>query len=277
MADSNFPARLMKYLFFLLLLVSTTLRAQDNYEIQVYGSELIKPHQTMLELHSNFTINGFKTMSPDGLMPTQHVEHETIEITHGFTPWLEVGVYFFNSLGSEGRTAYVGSHIRPRVSAPLDWHWPVGVSLSGEFGFQKRAFAPNSETLEIRPIVDKQFGPWYLALNPTLVKTFRGPDQDRLIFSPNIKGSYEFNKVMALGLEYYGSLGQIGQFDTFVKQQQQLFLVTDLNLAPNWEFNLGAGYGATTATERLIVKMILGHTIGRGTHAARPVPVPKPE
>ena len=80
----------MRYLFFFLLLVSTTLRAQDNYEIQVYGSELIKPHQTMLELHSNFTINGFKTISPDGLMPTQHVEHETIEITHGFTPWLEV-------------------------------------------------------------------------------------------------------------------------------------------------------------------------------------------
>jgi hypothetical protein len=28
---------------------------QDNYEIQVYGSDLVAPDHTMVELHSNFT------------------------------------------------------------------------------------------------------------------------------------------------------------------------------------------------------------------------------
>ena len=29
-------------------------QAQDNYEIQVYGSDLVEPKHTMVELHSNF-------------------------------------------------------------------------------------------------------------------------------------------------------------------------------------------------------------------------------
>jgi hypothetical protein len=35
--------------------------AEDNYEIQVYSSEMDTPGTTMLELHSNFTVEGGKT------------------------------------------------------------------------------------------------------------------------------------------------------------------------------------------------------------------------
>ena len=81
-------------LSFLLVTAFTGLKAQDNYEIQVYGSELVDPGRTMLELHSNFTLDGSKTII-DGQLPTNHVFHETIEITHGWTPWFETGFYFF--------------------------------------------------------------------------------------------------------------------------------------------------------------------------------------
>jgi len=57
--------------------------AQENYEIQVYGSETVAPGNTMVELHSNFTATGSKTLI-DGMAPTNHAWHETIEITHGF-------------------------------------------------------------------------------------------------------------------------------------------------------------------------------------------------
>lgn len=91
--------------------------AQDNYEIQVYGSDLVDPGHTMIELHSNFTFQGSKTIQ-DGMLPTNHQLHETIEITHGFTDWLEVGFYIFtaekNGLGID----WVGDHIRPRVAVP---------------------------------------------------------------------------------------------------------------------------------------------------------------
>ena len=245
-------------IFISLLLISTIVKAQDNYEIQVYGSETVEKGRTMVELHSNYTANGF-TAIEDGQLPDNHEVHETIEITHGWTSWFETGFYIFNSIGSEGRTAYVGSHIRPRVAAPESWHWPIGVSLSTEFGFQKKAFSANTSTLEIRPIIDKKWHKLYISLNPTLDKSFAGPDQNRgLIFSPNIKGSYDITKVVALGLEYYGSTGPFFHYDAFKQQMQQLFVATDLNVDPAWEFNGGIGYGFTKATEKEIFKIIIG-------------------
>lgn len=238
--------------------IFTGLKAQDNYEIQVYGSDLVDTGHTMVELHSNYTFNGI-TAPVDGQLPTNHVVHETVEITHGWTPWFETGFYFFNSLGSDGRTAYVGSHIRPRFAAPESWKWPVGVSMSFEFGFQKKEFSANTETLEIRPIVDKKMGGWYVSLNPTLDQSFAGPDEHRgLIFSPNIKWSYDVTKAVALGLEYYGSTGPVFHLDPVQEQQHQIFAAMDLNTDPKWEFNAGLGIGLTNATDKGIFKIIIG-------------------
>ena len=234
-----------------LIFATIIAKAQDNYEIQVYGSETVEKGRTMVELHSNFTANGFTTVM-DGQLPDNHEEHETIEITHGWTPWFETGFYIFNSIGSDGRTAYVGSHIRPRFAAPESWKWPVGVSLSTEFGFQKRAFSSNTCTLEIRPIIDKKVDKVYISLNPTLDQSFAGPDQNRgLIFSPNVKGSYDVSKVVALGLEYYGTTGPVFNPDPYQKQVQQLFVATDLTYNADWEFNGGIGTGFTNATRKI--------------------------
>ena len=60
-------------------------KAQDNYEIQVYDSETEAAGHTMAELHSNYTFSGSKTII-DGVLPTNHVFHEIVEITHGWTP-----------------------------------------------------------------------------------------------------------------------------------------------------------------------------------------------
>lgn len=242
----------------LLVIYFIPAKAQDNYEIQVYGSETVEKNHTMLELHSNYTFDGSKIID-NGVLPTNHVFHETIEITHGWTTWFETGFYFFNTLANNGRSAYVGSHIRPRVAAPDAWHWPVGVSISFEFGFQKAAYDANTTTLEIRPIIDKKWGGLYVSLNPTMEKSFVGPDVNRgLIFSPNVKVSYDVTKVIAIGPEYYGSTGPFFHYDAFQQQEHQLFLATDLNFNPNWEFNAGYGWGLTNSTDKSIFKIILG-------------------
>ena len=249
----------MRFIFLLYcIFIVSSIFGQDNYEIQVYGSETIEPHRTMVELHSNYTVNG-STNNLDGTVPSNHIFHETIEITHGFTNWFETGFYFFNAIGNNKSTGYVGSHIRPRVSAPLSWHWPVGVSISAEIGFQKKVYTANTSTLELRGIVDKKWNRFYLAVNPVFDKSFVGPDAGKgFIFSPNLKSSFDINKIFALGLEYYGSTGPLFHFDSFNKQQHQLFVVTDLNFDPKWEINAGIGYGFTKSTDREIIKLILG-------------------
>ena len=233
--------------------------AQENYEIQVYGSQTVANHNTMVELHSNFTFNG-QQQAENGVLPTNHVFHETIEITHGWTTWFETGFYIFNAIGDDHRTTYVGSHIRPRVMAPASWGWPVGVSLSLEAGYQKREYSEDDWTLEIRPIVDKQLGKLYLSVNPTFDKAFHGPDKAMgYVFSPNVKAAYNITKTVAAGVEYYGSLGPLNNFQPYQSQQQQLFTAVDLDWSPDWELNFGYGWGFTRSTDNSIFKVILGY------------------
>jgi hypothetical protein len=258
----------MNKLFPLLALAAVTaalpagfLRAQGNYEIQVYGAELVDPGATMFELHSNFTFQGSKK-TDDGSFPTEHQLHETVEITHGFNDWFELGFYIFTSADTHVGYQWVGDHIRPRVAIPKDWKWPVGLSLSMEFGYQRAAYSPDTFTLEIRPIVDKTIGKWYLGFNPTFDRSFHGPGVDGgLNFSPNVKVGYDVTRQVNVGFEYYGAVGPLNSFDPVHDQQQQLFVVTDLNLSPKWEFNFGVGVGVTAATDHLMVKMILGRRV----------------
>lgn len=233
-------------------------RAQDNYEIQVYGAETVAPHSTMVEIHSNFTVDGSKTVQ-DGMLPTNHAEHETLELTQGINDWSEVGFYLFSSIQPDGGWQWVGDHIRPRVRVPEKWHWPVGLSISNEIGYQRAAFSPDTWTWEIRPIVDKKIGPWYLSFNPTLDRSFHGPSVNQgVVFSPNVKVSYDFTKKIAGGLEYYASYGPLTGFDALRDQQQQFFPSIDIDFAPEWEFNFGVGVGTTHSTDHLIVKCIVG-------------------
>jgi hypothetical protein len=241
-----------------LLLLSMTASAQDNYEIQVYGSDTVEPHSTMLELHTNYAVQGEK-IAQNGLQPTNHAVHETVEITHGWNSWFETGFYLFTSARSGDGWDWVGDHIRPRVRIPESWHWAVGLSLSNEIGYQRRKFSEDTWTWEMRPIIDRKLGRWYLAFNPTVDKSLHGENVNLgFEFSPNAKVSYDFSKAVSAGLEYYGALGPIGSFDPVADQQQQFFPSIDLNVSPDWEVNFGVGWGVTRSTDHLIVKAILG-------------------
>lgn len=246
--------------------------AQDNYEIQVYGSETVAPATTMLELHSNFAVDGSKPLpgseyAADRVYPTNHAEHETIEITQGVNPWAEVGFYIFTSARSGQGVQWVGDHIRPRVRVPDSWHWPVGVSLSTEIGYQRRVFSTDTWTWEIRPIVDKTIGRWYFAVNPALERSFHGQSVPQgVAFSPNAKISYDITRQVTVGLEYYASYGKLWSPDALHDQQQQFFPAVDLNVSPNWEINFGAGIGPTASTDHLIVKGIIGRRFSWSRH-----------
>jgi hypothetical protein len=260
--------RLLPFAYCLLLAQSA--HAQGNYEIQVYGSDTVDPGTTMIELHSNYTVSGTKAaagsrFAEDGTEPTHHALHETIEITQGFTDWFETGFYIFTSAHSGFGYEWVGDHIRPRVRVPEKWNWPVGVSLSNEIGYQRARFSPDTWTWEIRPIIDKQLGRWYLSFNPTLDRSWHGPSVSKGVeFSPNFKVGYNVTKQVSAGFEYYGNYGNLTGFDPFREQQQDFFPSIDLNVSPKWEFNFGVGIGVTRSTDHLIVKGIVGRRFSFG-------------
>jgi hypothetical protein len=236
--------------------------AQENYEIQVYGSETMPKGATMFELHSNYTLKG--SLTNNGVMlPTNRAIHETLEITHGFNDWSELGFYWFMAKPQGSNLQWVGTHIRPRVRVPESWGWPVGVSISQEIGYSEAKFSGDTWTYELRPIVDKTVGPWYVSLNPVLGKSLRGPNASQAFdFTPNVNVGYDLTKKVNIAAEYYGSTGTIREIVPIAEQQHMLFGAINLDLDPRWEFNIAYGTALTAGGDKSIVKMILGRRIG---------------
>lgn len=250
-------------IFHLLSIIPLLIWSQDNYEIQVYEGETVPAGCTMFELHSNYTINGFKD-TVDGVYPTNHAIHETVEITHGFTTFFELGFYQFTAIDHNMGWAYVGNHLRPRFAAPVDWKWPVGASISFEAGYTEPKYCPDAWTLEIRPIIDRTAGKWYFSFNPVVDYSFKGYTHNQgLVFAPDFKFSYAFISLLQVGLEYYNSMGPFSGFAPLNQQPHQVALAFDFNFSPVWELNIGYVKGFTSTIEHDIFKVIMGKRIGK--------------
>jgi hypothetical protein len=190
--------------------MSQRVSAQERYEIEVYGAQTVAPSMLMLELHSNYTFSG-QPLTVGGVAPTNHALHETVEATLGVTYWSELGMYLFTSTQSGLGAQLVGAQIRPKVRVPESWGLPFGIAVSTEVGYQRPLFSRDTWTWELSPIVDKNVGRWYVAFNPTFERALRGPGvYDGFEFSPSVKLSYDFTRILTLGVEYFGSADEFG-------------------------------------------------------------------
>jgi hypothetical protein len=250
--SQNIIRRYLPVLLFVFL--SGIVSAQDDYEIQVYNSETMRKGYTLFELHSNFTPVGNKQYS-DKIFPSDKIFHETLEITHGFSDFFEVGFYFFNAIGSDGRTGYAGSHIRPRFSVPESLDLPVGLSLSFEMGYQRIGFFGNHWLFEVHPIIDKELGSFYISVNPTFDWNI---DRHDFEFNPCMQVSGKINSKADLGFEWYSGYGPVQNFLAWGEQHQVLFLATNINFGNRWEFNAGVGRGLNPSNDPWIIKCIVG-------------------
>lgn len=239
------------------------LAAQENYEIQVYGSPTVPKGVTIYELHSNFTRKGRDFTTSLGELPTQGAWHETVEITRGFSDWTELGFYWFMAVPDHRGFQWVGTHLRPRFTLPTTWGLPVGISISQEFGYAKKEFSADSWTYELRPIIDKEMGRLYVSFNPALEKALRGPNSAQPFeFAPNLNVGVDVTSKVNIAAEYYGSTGSINRLDPIADQQHMIFGVANIDFGPAWEFNIGYGTALTAAGDKSIVKMILGRRVG---------------
>ena len=233
--------------------------AQDLFEIQVYPYETVEPRHTMVEFHMNYFPSGTKT-TENGEFPTNHQFHFTVEVTHGLTKHFELAGYLVTAIVPGVGPKFAGARIRPRVSLPEEWHLPFKVSISTELGFNKHQFDANTITLEIRPILEKEIGKWYLSFNPDFSKSLRGIDSHRgFEFEPGVKVLYAVTKKIGPGIEYYAATGPVTHFETPHDQHHLIFPTLDVNAGPKWELNFGVGRGLTGTSEQWVVKWIVGY------------------
>jgi hypothetical protein len=145
------------------------------------------------------------------LVPSNnYATHETIEAVTGLTSWSEVGAYLFTSEQRAPGVRAVGASVRYNVRAPGTWNWPVNVAVSTEVEYDDPGFSTNGDewTWELRPVIDKSFGRWYVSVNPTVERTLEGPGViNGIEFSPSAKAEFDFTDRISGGAEYYAAYG----------------------------------------------------------------------
>jgi hypothetical protein len=108
------------------------------------------------------------------------------------------------------------------------------------------------------PIVGWRFGPVDLILNPIMDLPFHGGAK-ALTFAPADRIAYNLSKTWTLAIEHYADYGGFANFEPLGQQFHALFGVIDYNADP-FSVEFGVGHGFTTASEPLILKLMLVRT-----------------
>lgn len=229
-----------------LLLLSLAASAQDPFEIHVYQYETLAPGEFTLEQHFNYVPIGSKQF--DGTVaPSNDQLHLTYELTAAVVKNVSVGFMFLTGeVPGHGGLQYAGWRVLPHLYVPRSWHWPLDAGFVAEFSFQKTLFEENSRRVELRPIVEKSFGPVKLTANPVVERALHGPGVGvGWGFEPAARIGYQKHPRFAPSLEYYGSVRSA---------VHQLYAGGDLKFSEKLLLNLGAGVGLTPFGDRLVLK-----------------------
>jgi hypothetical protein len=259
--------------------------AGDAFEIQVYDGTANAPGVPGIELHLNGWPTGHRTSASPPEAPLHGQYHATLEPSLGITPFWELGAYLQSAVRTDdGVAEWAGVKLRSKLVTPPNWtpHWRLGVNL--EASYLPGTYDRSRWGSELRPIVAWQDATWLLALNPILDQSLAAPDASSgPSLQPAAKVAGRLGPV-ALGLEYYATLGHVTAVSAPRDQEHYLFEVIDLLSIERLELNVGIGEGLTPASEGLVVKAILGTTFETSTtrppfgasNATRPTPRRRP-
>ena len=245
-------------------------RALDPFEIQVYDGTANAPRVLGLELHVNRAATGYSAATAPEL-PLHGQTHLTLEPSFGIFPWWELGAYLQTSLGSDGRYAYAGTKLRSKFVTGPAFHPHLRFGLNVELSVLPRAYDRDRFAAELRPIAAWQNEGWLIAVNPIVGVGLAGQrGHDGPTFEPCAKIARSVAEVLALGVEYYGSVGPIASPSPLPQQIHQIFGVVDIEALHDVEIELGLGGGVTPASAGLIGKIVLGYAFDLGKLATRP-------
>jgi len=242
-------------------------RAADPFEIQVYDGTANAPGVPGLELHLNRFASGRGTSDPPEL-PLRGQGHATLEPSLGLTPWWEIGGYLQTALREDGHLDYAGVKLRSKFVTPPDFHPHVRLGVNVELSLLPETYDRDRWGGEVRPIASWEGSGWLLAANPIVGLSF-GADAWRAgpSFEPAVKVARDVLGVVAIGAEYYGDVGPVGDVRAAREQDHVLLGALDLVAFPGLEVNFGLGGGLTPASAGLIGKVILGVAFDRAAVA----------
>lgn len=254
------------YLAFALVFIAAAspARAQTD-EIQVYDGSIAAPGVINLTLHNNFTPDGQRTPGfPGGLIPDKSW-NGVAEWAYGITDWLEAGLYLPLYSVSKDRGATInGGKLRLLFTAPHADQRTFFYAVNFEFSYNAAHWDPRTYTSEIRPIFGLHLHPWDFIVNPILDNSFAGGFKS-LDFAPAARIAYNLSSKWAVATEEYSDAGPLRSFYPTDEQTHEVWAVFDH--AASWaDIEAGVGFGATPASDKVTLKLMLSRDLYHTKH-----------
>jgi hypothetical protein len=218
----------------------------------------------MLEIESlnSVVANGHRNGeegTSKGTLPSQSMWRTAFEATYGLTDHIEAAAYLNLAKPRGGDLQYAGSKFRLRGSLfdqgqlPIDlgWYFELSYARTPKFDDQKLE-------LELRPIIQRDFGDFSLVLNPKFEKILVGSEEKEGWEFGYVSGVYyRWMRAFSPGIEFYGAIGMMKHPDPAREQQHYIFPVIR-GESHGIEYSFGPGFGLTRGSDRVIVKFNLG-------------------
>jgi hypothetical protein len=226
-------------------------------EIQVYMDEMSKPGHFGVDVHNNFVMSGSGTPDYPGAQPPNHVFRLTPEFYYGISDTFEAGLYLLSTTTPGNPVNYDGEKIRLKYIAKHDETQGSFWGANLEVGKTTLRVSEQAWNAEFKGIYGYRSGRWTFAVNPNFDWSLSGPGNAPVSLDVDTKIAYKTDSGRQFGLESYNEMGPLRNLGHLSQLSQTLYGVIDTQLG-KFDLNAGIGRGLTTASDRWLVKFIIG-------------------
>ena len=189
----------------------------------------------------------------DGATATDNLTRTAVRVMYGMTDHVALMYQLNVARPNASSYEYEGSEFGAHLRFYEGEGWKIGGAIELEW---QRApqYVDNALGIDLHPIVERDFGPVSILVNPIVEKNLVGPDAVRGIEAGyTAQLLYHFAERYAAGVEFYGEKGRLTDGGSVHSQDHYIMPVVNgrfghLNLA------VGPGFGLTSASDRIVMK-----------------------
>jgi len=202
----------------------------DPWEFEVYPYATESRGMLELETDNAVVANGHSegaNGTARGSFRSQGMWYNGNELTYGLSDRIEAAAYLDFAQPSGHGFWWAGDKLRLRGRLSGEDVLPVNLGWYVELEWHKTPQFDDADLeLELKPIIEKDFGRVSLILNPVFEQPLYGRGHDQgFEFGYRNGAYYRWRRYFSPGLEFYGGVGLIDDNDQLSQQQHYIFPV----------------------------------------------------
>lgn len=245
---------------FTLLLPSAMVRAGvDPFELQIYGYHTLGKGNFDPQLLNNYSAIGH-AQGEGGLSSTyasQSMARSALELEWGITDKINFAYYLNLAKPNAHTLEYAGSKFRLRGRiGEKDEYW-LDMGWYAEVEWWQPNIDDDRVELEMMATFQKDIGNWTVVVNaPDIERVVVGASARSQVFEIGYRTevNYHYSAKTRLGIQVYGSPGNIGNATPWNQQQQYILPVIHTYLFGKLRTSFGLGFGLTSNSDLLLLK-----------------------